>query len=198
MQGLRNALEHVVQSPNEELQRQNMVVLRGLLPSLLTEINRAPKTALVLADLMKAAFERGVADAEELRAATTVNAFDESKHPRDSIGRFAEIEEARGRRAMLTAIQQQRDAISAMNDPELGPIDFIYEGRGNKGVKWIVADSATHAPHVIAHGTKLARNGNVQVIVKDGWRVVLTKSEDRDRRHWLLTAYLPDKGKGDR
>jgi phage gp29-like protein len=74
MQGLRSALEHVVQTPNEALQRQNMIVLRGLLPSLLTEINRAPKAADVLADLMKAAFERGVAQVPQTRSAAELAA----------------------------------------------------------------------------------------------------------------------------
>ena len=59
-------------------------------------------------------------------ALRTANApFDESKHPRGEHGHFADVEEARGRRAVLTALQQQRDAISAMNDPELGPIDSL-------------------------------------------------------------------------
>jgi phage gp29-like protein len=59
LQPLRIAMEHVVGSPNAALQIQNMQALRGLLPELLKEINRAPKTVPVLVELMKTAMQRG-------------------------------------------------------------------------------------------------------------------------------------------
>ncbi len=108
----------------------------------------------------------------------------------------ATFQEQRGLRAVKTALQQKRDAVSAMNDSLLGPIDFPYVGHGGKGLKAIVEkhgeEAALKAPHIIAHGEKLPPNGNEQAIRKDGWRVVLTKTEGRDKRHWMLTAYLPD------
>jgi hypothetical protein len=119
----------------------------------------------------------------------------------DARGRFttrgAAAESLRGLRAVKTALREKRDAISAMSDPELGPIDFVFKGRGGKGLAGIIrdhgVDAAHEAPMVIAFGTKLPRNGNTQVIVKDGWRVVLTKSDGLDKRHWVLTSY--DTGK---
>ncbi len=99
-------------------------------------------------------------------------------------------------RAVKTALQQKRDAVSAMNDPLLGPIDFPYVGHGGKGLKAIVEkhglEAALRAPHIIARGEKLPPTGNSQAIRKDGWRVVLTKTQERDKRHWMLTAYMQD------
>jgi hypothetical protein len=130
---------------------------------------------------------------------------DVSGEPRNEQGEWsAAAAEAKGVRAVKTALQQKRDAVSAMSHPKVGAIDFPYRGRGGKGLARIVADhgeeAALHAPHVIAHGEHLPPSGNTRVITKDGWRVVLTKSAGRDKRHWTLTAYQPEgaKKKGDR
>jgi hypothetical protein len=104
-----------------------------------------------------------------------------------------EGEKRKGVRAIKTALREKRDAISAMWHPGFGAIDFPLDKRGGKGLLKIVADhgeeAALHAPHVIAYGNVLPRNGNTQVVEHEGSRVVLTQSENKDRRHWMLTAY---------
>jgi hypothetical protein len=66
---LRNALEHVVESPNAELQRQNAIALRGLLPQILTEMTRDPQTAHVEAAAMGAVFAKAYEKVAADRAA---------------------------------------------------------------------------------------------------------------------------------
>jgi phage gp29-like protein len=59
LQPLRAAIEHVVESPIEELQRQNILALRGQLPWILEQITRNPESASELATILAAAFRRG-------------------------------------------------------------------------------------------------------------------------------------------
>jgi hypothetical protein len=151
LQPLRDALEHIVQSPNEELQRQNMIVLRGQLGSILSQINRAPKTASVLADLMEAAFERGWNEAGQLRLSTANYDPDQPRDPAGSpeggewsaysgaySSREAEAAEIeRGRRAMDAVIATKADQFDAMERPGLGSVDFRW-GTPGGGIRHII------------------------------------------------------------
>lgn len=62
LQPFRTAMEHVVQTSDRDLD-DNVRVMRGLLPQLLTEITGEAMTALELVDLIRAAMKRGWSEA---------------------------------------------------------------------------------------------------------------------------------------
>lgn len=127
------------------------------------------------------------------------NSFEEGAHPRGDGGKFAEKggdkEAEKGVRAIKRAIQEKTDRVAAMVVPGVGAADFLWVGRGGKGVKKIIEDhgvkAALVAPFVMGAPDSMRREGNYVVLEKGKHKVVLTKSEGKDKRHWMLTAYEP-------
>ncbi|MDR1304468.1 MAG: hypothetical protein LBK76_04510 [Verrucomicrobiales bacterium] len=105
------------------------------------------------------------------------------------------VQHSRGLRAARRVLHEQRDAVSAMTHPEIGPIDFVYEGRNGTGLKHVIEKHGKadllKIPGIIAGGKMVSRQGERIVLSKDDALVVLTKTEGKDRRHWVLTGYTP-------
>ncbi len=148
-------------------------------------------------------FLRGLAANGDVEA-DAANSFNPGQS-RGANGRWKSKNQIKGEAAMHAAIRNRADQNDAMHHPVLGSIDFRWgsEGtghpdyKGGHGIAKIVAKHGTHSamkmPEVIDRGVLEHSPGpsNVRVIKHDGWKAVLTKTQGRDKNHWLLSGYQP-------
>ncbi len=106
---------------------------------------------------------------------------------------------ARGTEAINKALATHADVPNAMSRPGFDEIDLRWSyGTQGKGVAGILRDhtemDVRMIPFAIARGQHdpAAAHGNNQIIKYHGWIAVLTKTEGRDPRHWVLTNFHPD------
>ncbi len=110
-----------------------------------------------------------------------------------------------GKTAVETLIRTHQDFPSAMHRAGIGSIDFHWGYAGDPAKDWaggygfahVIAKhgrlSAFRAPLIIALGTILPPQGDRLVIEWNGWKAVLTKTTGKDKAHWVLTAFKPDR-----
>ncbi len=145
------------------------------------------------------------------------NANHDPRNGEFASGYNADAEETKGNKAMREAIDGRKDVLHAMNQREVGPIDFRY-GDSESGLVYLMNrrdaqyrkyggetgdQIAMHMPRVIAHGT-LHLEGEKAVIEFEGYRAILKKGfgkgwgKGKSRNHWLLNGYdlNPEKGRG--
>lgn len=110
--------------------------------------------------------------------------------------------ELKGVRAVQEVLRTKSDVLGAMDDPELGPIDFRHGDKyggfmkisGKHGEK-----AALDTPTVIAFGTRskpyINDRNKYRMEIRLGRKVVVLNNDYQGQRgHWVLSAY--DEGKG--
>lgn len=144
--------------------------------------------------------------------------YDESKHPRQSDGKFAPKDEAEniehGAASLKKVIETQGDENEAMFRPELGHIAFKWGHPGTEAKQFKDGYGISHLierrkalgqdvekvlsqlPETLAKGqikTEASSRGRQHVgITHNGIKAVLSPDFHGDALHWLLTAFEED------
>ncbi len=187
----------------------------GPLAKLLAHVNASPKAAKVLNDAATVSMANALARQATARAGGGNpnhgfhGQFSSSSEGGGGGGDHYDPheEQRKGEAAMKRALETKADVNNAMRQRDLGEIDFKWGSLGDgppdydhgSGIAKIAAkhpDDMHKLPEVIAHGPIVKRDGNVVTITKDGYRVLLTKTEGRDQNHWLLSGYFTGKETG--
>lgn len=210
------AVKELLKDPSPEAAK----ALLGRLPSLLPD---DPAMAAVLAEAMAAEFgdqlvknKEGVCTSPNgpagCKSPTCPGAKDLSNLKDDQGEGLNEAQKAsliQGHASIEKVLQEQIDVMDAMNDPELGTIDFRWDANGF-GIKHIIArrnaykdardpnaisgeDMVRMIPSVIARGDRTfvgkGLRRDVEIDFK-GLHVVLTPSlRGKEVNHWVMTGY---------